>query len=286
MSHARLTHPSRPTVEFYRGQNDEESRTAVANITAELGTDRPPLVHTETRDVRRSIRGSVSAPQRAANDPNTSDWRQALANYADLLEASVDEFQGIGAYSLVDDQLNTSKDAVLEAVEWSLSPGEIYTLDYEASVVIGDGVFEDAPIDRRTPTVDTSLSTMLEVDGVACPGVRELRVRREIGTEVNAIFDRDSAENNDVVITEGPRQTLTFEGVHSGTRSARATADAALRDLLATKTNVTADTYFPGYSLDGFVTNYSSTFDQQRTVGDSQNGSHRYRLEFTVGQRA
>jgi hypothetical protein len=281
MSHARLTHPDRPTLEFYRGQNDEAARSAEVNITNEIGTDRPSLVHTQSRDVRRSITGTVSAPKRAANDPNTNDWRQALANYADLLESSVDEFQGIGGYSFEDDQLNTSKDAVLSAIEWALSPGDIYDLRYEATVVIGDATLESEPVDRRNPTVDDSLNTMIEVDGVECPGMRDFRVGREIGVEVNAIFDRDTAENNDVLINEGVQQVVQFEGVHSGSRSARATADENLRDLLATQTNVTLDTYFPGYSLDGFVTAYNSTFEQQR--GDT---SHRYRVEFTVGQRA
>lgn len=280
MSHARLTHPTRPTLEFYRAQNDEAERSASLSLANQLGTDRPTLVHTETREVSRTVTGSVSAPERAQNDPNTTDWRQALANYADLLEASVDEFQGEG-YTFDGDQLNTSKPAVLEAVEWSLSPGRIYELQYEASVLIGNGTFESANVTRQNPTVDDSLATMIEVDGVECPGMRDFSVRREIGTETKGIFDRDSAENNDIVITEGAQRQLVFEGVHSGTRSARETADDALNSLLALADPVTLDTYFPGYSIEGYVTAYNSTLEQQR--GDT---SHRYRLEFQEGQRA
>jgi len=149
MSHARLTHPSRPTLEFIQGQQDEYNRDAVANIVREIGTDRTSLVHTETREGRRTIRGSVSGLRRARNDTSTSDARQALANYVDELEAHVDEFQGDPGYQLVDDQLGYSKSAILESVEWSVTPGQIYEFDYEASAVVGQGVFESKAIDRR-----------------------------------------------------------------------------------------------------------------------------------------
>lgn len=286
MPHARLTHPSRPTLPFRAGQQDEYSREAVANIANELGTDRTSLVHTETRDSRRTIRGTVSAPRRARNDADTSEWLQALANYVDTLESHVNEFQGSPGYTVEDDQLDISKSCVIEGVEWSLTPGKIYEVDYETTVAVGEGTFESGSVDPRNPTVDTGMNVMLRVDGNDLPGFRDYRVRKEIGTEVKGIFDRESAENNDVLIDQGVQQTVAFEGVHSGSRSERASADAALDALVASENSVTLETRFPGYSLDGFVTAYSSTFEQQRTLGDAQDSSHRYRVEFTVGQRA
>ncbi|AFH22462.1 hypothetical protein OSG_eHP27_00050 [environmental Halophage eHP-27] len=281
MSHARLTHPTRPTLEFIQGQQDEYNRDAVANIVREIGTDRTSLVHTETREGRRTIRGSVSGLRRARNDTSTSDARQALANYVDELEAHVDEFQGDPGYQLVDDQLGYSKSAILESVEWSVTPGQIYEFDYEASAVVGQGVFESKAIDRRNPTVNTSLDTMLRIDGEDLPGMRDYRVRREIGVTTNAVFNRDTAENNDIVPEDGPQQTVAFEGLISGTLSERQTKDAALDALVATRDPITLETYFPGYSLDGYVTAYNSTLEQQRA-----GNSHRYRIEFVEGQRA
>ena len=77
MPHARLTHPSRPTLEFRGGQNSEIQREAVANITNELATDRDPLVHTETRDIRSTERGTATGSRRARNDPDTDNAYQA-----------------------------------------------------------------------------------------------------------------------------------------------------------------------------------------------------------------
>lgn len=285
MSHVRLTHPSRSTLTFYEAQQDEPQRQAVANITNELGgpRDRKSLVHTETREIERTIRGQVTGLKRK-RDSSASNPIQALANYADELESHVDEYQGNpsgGQYTLEDDQLNVSKRAVLESVEWSLTPGRPFQLDYEATVLIGRATFEDRDLDRRNPSVTTSQDPYLTVDGEDLPGMRDYRMRRSVGTEVNAIWNRDSAENNEIIFNEGVQQSITFEGVHSGTLSARRTADSNLRDLLATKNNVPVETRFPGYDLEMYVTAYNSTLEAGRGTD-----SHRYRIELVEGQRA
>jgi len=280
MVHARLVHPQRGTLPFRQGQSEELQREAVANIAAEIGVDRAPLIHTETRNEQTEIRGRVSAPRRARNDSGTNDWRQALANYVDLLESHVDEFQGDG-YQYENDQLGVSKQAILESVTWELRPGQPYDIPFDASVIIGRGVFESEPIDRRNPTVDTTQDTYLVIDGVACPGMRQYQKRTEVGVEPTAVFNRDSAENNDVVPDAGVTETIVFEGTHTGDQTTRANADAALRDLLATKEPVPCETAFPGYSLEGYVTGYSSTFEAR--FGQDK---HDYRVEFTLGQRA
>lgn len=280
MTHVRLTHSTRDTLPFRTVQNDEDQRQAVANVTSELGTDRRSLVHTETRENTRTIRGSVTGLRRARNDSNTSDARQALANYADVLEAHVDEYQGTG-YTLEDDRLDIQKNAVLESVEWSLTPGRTYELDYEATVKVGRGTFEDRAIRTRNPTVDPSMDVFARVDGNDLPGMRDYRVNRSVGIEVNAVFDRDSAENNDAVFDAGTTTTVTYEGVHSGTLAERQQTDAALDALVGTETAVDFDTKFPGYTLSGFVTGYTSTLEQQQG-----GNAHRYSLEFTVGERA
>lgn len=286
MTHARLTHPTRPTIEFRGGQQSDQQREAVANVTNELATDRTPLVHTETRDVRFAERGTATGLRRAAGDPDTTDARQALANYAVELEAHVDEFQGDPAYSYVADQTGDETNAVLESVEWSLTPGRTYELDYEASIIAGRSTFAAEGITPEDVTVGPATGPMLRVDGVACPGMRDYRVATSIGVETSAIFNRSTAENNDVLPGEGRQRRVSFEGVHTGTRSERATADAALNDLLATKTNITLETTFPGYSMDGFLIGYNSTFSQNRSFDDATEGSHQYRIEFVEGQRA
>jgi len=280
MPHARLTHPTRSTLPFRQGQQEDFAREAVTNVTAEIGVDREPLVHTETRDERSEIRGRVSAPRRAANDANTSNWRQALANYVDLLESHVDEFQGDG-YTYENDQLDITRQAILESVTWELRAGQPYDIPFDASIIVGRGVFESEPINRRNPTVDLSQNVYLRIDGVDCPGMRQYQKTTEVGVDPTAIFDRDNAENNDVVPEAGVTETIVFEGTHTGSQSTRATADSNLDALLATKNPVTCETAFPGYNLDGYVTGYSSTFEAR--FGQDK---HDYRIEFTVGQRA
>jgi hypothetical protein len=280
MSHVRLTHPTRNTLTFKQSVNDEYSREAVANITQELGTDRPPLVHTETRDSRRTIRGTVSAPKQS-RDTGAPDWQQALADYVDRLESHVDEYQGIPGYTLVDDQLDISKTATLESVEWSMSPGQLFEIDYTANVVVGRGTFEDADIQRRNPTVDTSMSTMLRLDGYDLEGFNDYQVNREVGLNPKPVYNRESAENNDIIMEDGPRQTIVFEGEWSGDISVRRQRDAEIDSLVATKNPITLETRFPGYNLDGFLINYESTLEDQRG-----GNSHRYRVEFVEGTRA
>ena len=280
MPHARLTHPNRATLPFRQGQIDEAQREAITSATNELGTDRKTLVHTETTDQTRTVQGLVSAPRRAANDPNTSDWKQALANYLDLLESSVDEFQGDG-YTFEDDQLDLQQSAVLESISWTFARGQPFDIEYEATVRIGRGTFEVRPLDRRTPTVDESMTVMATVDGVDLPGLRNYAVSRSVGLDVTGVFDRDSAENNDAVFNEGVQQSITFEGTHTGTLADRQAADAALTDRVATKDPVTLNTQFPGYTLEGYLTSYNSNLEAR--FGD---GRHDYALEFIEGRRA
>lgn len=279
MSHVRLTHPTRPTLKFLQAQADEYRRDAVANIVNELATDRTSLVHTETREGQRTIRGSVSAPRRS-RDSGESDWQQALADYVDELESHVNEFQGDG-YTLEDDRLDYSKSAIITGVEWSMQPGQIYEFDYEATVNLGRGVLETGAVEALNPTVDTSLPTMLRLDGTELTGMRDYRVSKTIEADVNAVFNRDSAENNDIVPTEGPQRTVTFEGEWYGTLAERQANDQTIDALVGDRTNVTLETRFPGYSIDGYVTSYTSDL-QQQTGGNS----HRYRVEFVEGQRA
>lgn len=288
MSHARLTHPVRPTLTFRGGQSSETQREAVASVTNELATDRKPLVHTETRDVRNTERGTATGIRRAQNDPDTSDAYQALANYAVELEAHVDEFQGASVddgYTYENDQTDTGQAAVLESIEWSLTPGRRYELDYEGSIIVGNGTMSAEDISPESVTVGATFDAMLRLDGIELPGFRDYRVSTSIGVDPNPVFNRESAENNDIINTEGRQRRVAFEGVHTGTQTERAADDAALSDRLATKENVTLETRFPGYSMDGYLVGYNSTFEQNRAFG-STTGSHRYRIEFVEGQRA
>lgn len=280
MSHGSITHPDRGTLTFRQGQLDEDPREAVANITAELGTDRPPLVHTETRERDRHIRGRVTSPRRAQDDPDTGDWRQALANYVDRLEAHVDEFQGEG-YQFEDAQTGESLRGVLERVEWTLTQGSPFEIEYDAQYVIGRGTMDARSISERDPVVQAGMSVAARVDGVDLPGLRELRVQRSIGVNPKAVYNRSSAENNDIVGEDGVQHEITFEGTHTGSETARASADAALDDLVATKNPVVFETRFPGYSLDGFVLGYES--DREQRHGGR---SHQYSLRFMEGTRA
>lgn len=280
MAHARLTHPTRGTLEFRQGQQDDSRSEAVVSIANELGVDRPSLVHTETRQGTREIRGRVTAPRRSEQS-GASDWEQALANYADLLESHVDEFQGNG-YTLEDDQLNTSKNVILESISWSRSPGQPYDLEYEAMMKLGRGTMQADPIDRRNPTVNESMPVPLRIDGVDLPGFRDYRKERNVGVNVNAVWDEgDGAENNDVMMETGVEERFTFEGTHVGTPQERATQHDTLDNLVATTDPVTLETRFPGYTLEGFVTQYGPT-QETRFAGNM----HQYRIEFTVGQRA
>lgn len=281
MSHARLTHSDRPTLEFHQGQLDEDPTTAVANVAALIGVNQPVLVHTESRERERTITGRVTAPRRTANDGSTSDWLQALANYVDELESHVDEFQGIsgtrtdGGYTLVDDQRNLNLDVIIESVEWRLAQGQPFEFEYDVTLKVGTGTFEARDVSFRTPTVNTGLSVAARVDGNDLPGLRQLTASTSVETQVNPLFDRTSAENNDIVVDEGPRHEFTIRGTHTGTAAARASADSTLNNLVATETPVTLETRFPGYDLDGYVLGYNSNLEAR--FGGS---AHQYELRF------
>lgn len=280
MVDARLTHPTRPTLPFHQRQLDSDETSPVANITKEIGTDRDPLIHTQTRERAESIRGLVTGNRRAENDPTTSDPRQAIANYADLLESHVDNFQGDG-YTYEDDILDKNLTGMLTSIQWSVTPGQPDSLDYQASFTVGQGVMESQPITRQNPTVDTGMDVMLRVDGIDLPGMRDYQLSREINVDAKGVFDRDTAQNNDIVPQEGAVTTITFEGTLTGSASSRATTDANLNALVATDNEVTLETKFPGYNLDGFVTGYDS--DQRQELGTEQ---HYFTLEFTEGIKA
>lgn len=278
MSHARLTHPSRPTLEFRQGQTDSDQRQAVTNVANQIGSDLPTLVHIQTKEGERQIDGRVTAPRRARNDGSTSDWQQALANYVDLLEAHCDEFQGLG-YTLVDDVRSTSKRVIYESVEWSIGQGRPFDLEYTCNFKIGRGTLDEKAIERRNPTVNSGMSVAATVDGNDLPGLREMRVRREVGIDVRAIYDADNAENNDAIAEAGEQQQITFRGTHTGSDATRAAADSTLEALLGAG-QVTFTTRFPGYAVDGFVTGYDS--DLESRFGAN---SHHFSLQFIIGDR-
>jgi len=287
MAHARIDAPLRGTLPFYQGQQHDDERTGDMDITAEIGTNRRPLVNTRNRERTITIRGTVSGLKRS-RDGAARDSFQALASYADRLESHVDEFQGDHSdanpgYTFEDDQLDYSKNVVLESIKWSMTPGKIYEMDYEATVRVGRGTMGLRPIDRRRPTVNDNMDVWARVDGNDLPGMRDYQVERSIGLEQNAVFsgDRDTAETNEFVAKEGERTIITFEGVHSGTSFERLNADQALDALNTTRNHVDLVTKFPGYTLKVFVTGYKSTLEQQRG-----GNSHRYRVEMVEGKRA
>ncbi|AFH22175.1 hypothetical protein OSG_eHP18_00090 [environmental Halophage eHP-18] len=268
MPDARLTHTTRATLPFRQRQQDDDETTAQANITKQVGVDSDPLVHTETRERSQPVRGLATGS------------RQDLADYADKLEAHVGEFQGDG-YTYEDDLLNTSVQCILERIKWSLKPGRTDSLQYEADLQIGRGTMEAQPIRRRNPTYNASMTPMLRVDGIDLPGMRSYELERTVGAEVNAVFDRSTAENNDIVVNEGESTQITFEGTLTGPLSSRESTDNQLRALAPTSDPVTLETKFPGYSLDGYVLEYVSR--QRGNMGEQR---HDYRIVFVEGIKA
>jgi len=268
MPDARLTHPTRATLPFRRRQQDDDETSVQANITQEVGVDSDPLVHTETRTRTEPIRGRVV------------DSRQNLADYVDQLEAAVGEFQGDG-YTYEDDIQNTSVQGILESVQWSVDPGHTDSISYEATFQVGRGTMEARPTNRRNPTYDASMPVMLRIDGEDLPGMRSYEVSKTIGVEVNPVFDRSTAENNDIVVEEGEQTTVVYEGTLTGSAATREAKDDTLRALAPTSSPVTLETKFPGYDLDGYVTAYASR--QRSDMGEER---HDYRIEFTEGIKA
>lgn len=283
MTHARLTHPDRPTLEFRQPQSDTDTQDSNPNIMTDLGSDSKPLVHIESKERSRTLRGVVTGQRRAASDPDTDDWRQALANYIDVLESHVDEFQGFhpeSGYTFEDDVKNESLNAVYHGVSWTLSKGSPYEVEFEADVTIGRGTFESDRVRRRNPTVDSGMSVAARVGGVDLPGLRRMQVNREFEIDPKGVYNKSSAENNDVKASDGVQQQVVFEGTHSGSRSARRSADAALAGL-QDGSQYSFETAFPGYVLDGFVVGYETAFEAR--FGKQR---HDYTLRFVEGEPA
>lgn len=290
MAHARLTHPTRPTLEFRQAQTDDETTEAVTNIASDLGTGNPPLVHVETRERSRSIQGRVTAPRRARNDADTSDWEQSLANYLDRLESHVDELQGFGGttgevspgsgYTLVDDERDESLNVVYHRMDWTLKNGQPYDVEFSLDLTVGRGTFDNEPIERRNPTVQSDMDVAARVGGVDLTGLRQMQVSREFDVETMAVYNPGSAENNDVKATGGTQQQIVFEGTLTGTRAEREAAEDSLRGL-EDGSRVSFETRFPGYSLDGFVTSFESGVESR--FGTRM---HQFTLQFMEGEKA
>jgi len=280
MADARLTHPTRETLPLRQRQTNTDTKTAAANIANEIGTERPSLVHTETREREIPVRGVVTGRRLATQDPGTNDIQQALANYVDTLQAHVDEFQGDG-YIYEDDLLNRSVNGILESVQWSLTPGQLGAIEYETQFTVGKGVLEAQPIQRRNPTVDMTRNTLLTIDGTDLPGFRDYQVEKTIGTEAKAVFDRDSAENNQVVVEDGDQLTIQFSGTHTGDPATRETREDQLDSLVATQSEVTLQTAFPGYSVDGFLLEHET--GEEARFGSQSN---HYSITFVEGTKA
>jgi len=285
MTDYRITHPSRDTLEFRQVQSDEDQTEAVANIATDIGVDRPPLVHNEARDRTRDLQGRVTAPRRAANDSDTSDWEQALANYAVLLEAHVDDRQGShdssrfpGGYTFEDDVRGESLRAALTETAWTIFEGQPNELAFEATLEIGTSAMVNGDIDPKTANVDTSMDVMAKVGGEDLPGFRRMRVQRSVDIDPEPLYDASTAEDNQIVPETSVEHRITFEGTLTGSESSRATKDGNLNGLLD-KDQVTFETRFPGYSLDGFVLNYDST--ESADFGPEM---HQYSLTFIEGR--
>jgi len=125
------------------------------------------------------------------------------------------------------------------------------------------------------------MNVMATVDGIDLPGFRQIASTRGYEVDTFALFNRDSAQDNDIQADSAVEHQIRFEGTHTGPRADRRQADAALDALAPTKQNVTLETYWPGYDVDGFVLNYQSNFEARFGTG-----RHDYRLEFVVGERA
>lgn len=279
MPHASISHPRRGTLEFRQAQQDDDTQTADANVISDTGSGLPPLVHVESRERDRSIRGLVTAPRRAEADPDTNDWQQALANYVVRLERHVDVLQGDG-YTFTDDIRGESVNAVYHTVEWTLNAGRPYEVDFTAELTVGRGVFPSEPVDIPSVTVDTSMNVAARVGGVDLPGLRQMRVRREFSVDVTPLYNKDSAESNDIQASGSVQHQVSFDGTHTGTDSQRAAADDDLEALIG-DASTTFETRFPGYSLDGAVMEYESNLES--TFGTNM---HQYSLRFLEAREA
>jgi len=271
MAHARLTHPSRPTIQFVQGQLDTDSQQQVSNIAQDIGSGQAPLAHVESRERSRDITGRVTAPARSK--ATGDNYLQALADYIVEMEYSIDLFEGEG-YTFHDEIRDESFGAVYHSFEWSMQRGTPFEAEYTAEITVGDGVFP--PRDPEIPDVtpQTGMDVMARVGGEDLPGFRQITSSRSFEIDTTALFNRNSAEENDIQPGSAVQHQIDYEGVHTGTRQERAAADAALQDLLG-ETQVTLETRFPGYALDGVVTNYDSDLEQ-----DTGGNSTSYTLQF------
>jgi hypothetical protein len=272
MPHARLTHSSRPTLEFRQAQIDDGNQSADENVIDEVGTGGPPLVHVESREREHTIQGLVTAPRRARNDPNTNDWEQALANYLVELERRVDTLQGDG-YTFEDDLANESFDCVYHAVEWTLQAGRPYEVEFDATVTAGQGVLGSESLSVPSVTVGT-FDAGAKLDGNLLPGLRQLTVRREFGIDPMPLYDKSSAEVNDIQVSGNRQHRIVFEGTWTGDDATRRGNEDTIEALVG-QSGINMELRLPGYTLTGTVLDYSR--DYESTYGTDQ---HQYRVEF------
>jgi len=284
MSNTRLTHPVRPTLSFEQVQQDRDPISVTASIAAAPGDGRPPLVHVTGREREKTVSGRVTSP-RQVRDTSATDWEQALANYAYTLEQHVDEFQGAeDAYTFEDDLRDIALPCILTSVEWTYNGGEPYDLLFDATAQVGRGTFGSEDITIDPPSVNTGMDVIATVGGEPLPGFRQIRMTREIETEVTSTLGRDTAEANQITPPEGGgggvEQRWQIGGTHTGSVEDRRAADDRIRDL-AQGQRIDLVTRFPGYTRTGKILNYESNF--QADFGARQ---HRYEVTFIEARDA
>jgi hypothetical protein len=266
------------TLVFEGAQQDERSETANPNLYNDP-TQRDTKVHVDERESEIGVNGRLSAPRLAQRDAYSDDWRTALAEWVVQYESFCTQLQAPG-YTFIDPLRDISRTVVMDSVEWTINAGSPYEIQFQTNLITGEAVLEPQDIAEKTANPKPKTDPMGVIAGTNLTGFTSMSVRRFFKTKTNpkAYSGIDTATKNEIVAESGLTHKIEYEGQFTGDYAERQSFDNTLDALIGKTDEITFQTAFPGYAIDGALLRYDSNFAAETGVK-----MHSYQLEFMEG---
>lgn len=263
---------------FQVQMSEDTTQGSVDTFSAPGQTSDEAFISVLSEQETFSLTGLVTAPGLSGTTtPNaySSDWRTALAEYAQRGEAFAHSAQNTG-YTLEDrSRSRTSLNVCIESFSWTYARGAINELSYELTLKRGEGLLPDDPISIGSATPG-GVTTQPTLGGETLHGFERLELEKSMG-ELNVVeraFASDAGEN-DITADQGTTRTWTFRGRYpTGKTPDQDTFDDNIRALIDDNTKTFA-TVFPGYSPSVKVLNF-------RSPREWKDGGESHEYEITV----
>jgi hypothetical protein len=243
------------TLTLYQTQTAERSTVGAVQASSLSGGDSQATYLSAIEQSGRLRYSGLLTGFRLSNQSGySSDPRTALVEWTLQAEAFVDGAQGAG-YEFTDTETNTTRSGVIESFEWSIRGGAPFEVEFNFSVVRGEGA---DPVGESVPDSIGS-ATDLVIDGQTVDTYRELQVEKsEEADEFRRAF-ADSPDDNDVLTDGGVTREITVVGRVSGDANTRLAFDDAVSASIGDDAFITISEPFTGRTFTGMINDYESS---------------------------